>query len=228
MAKQGRMIVFDMDGVLVDVKASYRETIRHTVHAFTGQWVSHEKIQDYKNAGGWNNDWALSQKICADLGTEVAYETVIERFNGFFLGQNNDGLILREQWIAQPGLLERLSERFGLAIFTGRLGWEAQLTLDRFAKNLTFAPLMGADAVTEQKPHPEGLLKIMAAHPGQEFWYVGDTVDDARSAQGAKVPFIGIVHAGNTRYDETVKQLREHGAIAILESINELEQVLPQ
>ena len=30
------LIVFDMDGVLVDVTESYRETIAHTVEHFTG------------------------------------------------------------------------------------------------------------------------------------------------------------------------------------------------
>ena len=25
-------------------------------------------IQRYKNQGGWNNDWELSQRMCADLG----------------------------------------------------------------------------------------------------------------------------------------------------------------
>ena len=50
------VIVFDMDGVLVDVSQSYRETIRETVRHFGGPDVSHERIQDYKNSGGWNND----------------------------------------------------------------------------------------------------------------------------------------------------------------------------
>ena len=32
--------------------------------------------------------------------------------------------------------------------------------------------------------------------PGRKLWYVGDTVDDARSASAAGVPFIGIVAQG--------------------------------
>ena len=60
------VVVFDMDGVLVDVADSYRETICRTVEHFTGRPITRELIQDYKNRGGWNNDWALSQKILAD------------------------------------------------------------------------------------------------------------------------------------------------------------------
>ena len=61
------LIVFDMDGVLVEVGQSYREAIRETVKHFTGQMVSHDLIQDFKNAGGWNNDWLLSHRLISDL-----------------------------------------------------------------------------------------------------------------------------------------------------------------
>ena len=53
------VIVFDMDGVLVEVTDSYRETIRATVRHFTGEEVSQRLIQEFKNQGGWNNDWDL-------------------------------------------------------------------------------------------------------------------------------------------------------------------------
>ena len=65
------MIVFDMDGVLTEVSESYREAIVQTVLHFTGREITRDLIQEYKNQGGWNNDWALSQKIAADLGVNV-------------------------------------------------------------------------------------------------------------------------------------------------------------
>ena len=61
----------EVTGIFVegfDVTDSYRETIVHTVKHFTNQTISRDSIQDYKNQGGWNNDWLLSQKICHDLG----------------------------------------------------------------------------------------------------------------------------------------------------------------
>ena len=60
-----------------------------------------------------------------------------------------------------------------------------------------------------------------------EFFYVGDTVDDARSARAAGVPFIGIAAQSNPRYAELVDAMRAENAIAILEDVNELEGVLP-
>ena len=102
------IIVFDMDGVLVEVTASYRETIRETVRHFTGEDVSNELIQRYKNEGGWNNDWDLSHRFILDRGKKVDYKTVVDRFNRIFLGENGDGLINREEWIPQAGFLESL------------------------------------------------------------------------------------------------------------------------
>ena len=53
------ILVFDMDGVLVDVTESYRETIARTAESFTGAAVTREQIQEYKNRGGFNDDWRL-------------------------------------------------------------------------------------------------------------------------------------------------------------------------
>jgi len=220
------LIVFDMDGVLAEVTESYREAIVQTVEHFTGRRIERDSIQDYKNQGGWNNDWALSQKIAADLGVQVPYNVVVDHFNQIFIGENGDGLIQHEQWFPKSGLLERLRERFDLAIFTGRLQYEAEITLKRFAPDCTFDPLLCAEHVTKPKPDPQGLLAIQRRHPGRKLWYVGDTVDDARSARAAGVPFIGIAAREHSRRDEILRLFKEEQAVAILENVNEIESAL--
>ena len=223
-----RMIVFDMDGVLVDVRESYRETIQRTVEHFTGKRPSREAIQEWKNRGGWNDDWALSTAMIRAEGVEPGYNAVVDYFQSIFHGNGSDGLILRERWIAQSGMLERLNQRFQFAVFTGRLKWEAELTLRRFAPDLRFEPIVGADdaVVTKHKPAPDGLLHIGKLVAGTELWYVGDTVDDARCAKAAGVPFIGIAAATSARREELVSLLNSEGAKAVLEDINQLEDVL--
>ena len=220
------VIVFDMDGVLAEVTESYRESIVQTVEHFTGQHIERDSIQDYKNQGGWNNDWALSQKIASDLGVEVPYDTVVDYFNQIFIGSNGDGLINREQWIPEAGLLERLRQRFDLAIFTGRLQYEAEITLRRFAPDCVFDPLLCAEHVTKAKPDPEGLLYIQRLNPNRMLWYIGDTVDDARSARAAGVPFIGIAARNHSRRDEILRLFQQEQAVAVFETVNEIEGAL--
>jgi HAD superfamily phosphatase len=218
------LLVFDMDGVLVDVTDSYRETIRQTVAHFTGKQIAPALIQDYKNAGGWNNDWALSQKIAADLGVDVSYDAVVDRFQRLFLGENGaPGLIERERWLAAPGLFERLGARFDIAVFTGRPRDEAWLTLRRFASEVKFDPVLCDGDVACGKPAPDGLLEIKRSGPARAVWYIGDTVDDARCARAAQVPFIGIAAAHNTRREEVIRLFKTEAAVAVLTDINELE-----
>jgi HAD superfamily phosphatase len=214
------LLVFDMDGVLVDVTESYRETIIQTVRHFTGIALTNEQIQDVKNQGGFNDDWVLSHHLVKEAGQEVPFETVKEHFQKIFLGSGEESLILREQWVARPGTLEKLAEQFRFAVFTGRPRPEAQLTLDRFAAGFTFDPVIGMHEVTNHKPAPDGLLAM-----GEAAYYIGDSVDDARSARAANVPFIGIAAPSNPRYIDLVFLFQDEGAYAIVDDINYLQEV---
>jgi len=219
------MLVFDMDGVLVDATESYRETIARTVEHFAGVQVAREQIQDYKNQGGWNDDWKLSHHIIEQAGVDVPFETVKQYFQELFLGDGADGMILRERWMARAGVLERLGERFRLAVFTGRPKEDAALTLRRFSGGLVFDPVVGMYDVERQKPAPDGLFEIARQTGGAPMFYVGDTVDDARAARAAKVPFIGIAAPANPRYIDLVFLFQAEGAHAIVDDINYLEEV---
>lgn len=222
------VIVFDMDGVLAEVTESYRESILQTVHYFTGKTIERDVIQDYKNLGGWNNDWALSQKISADLGVVVDYDTVVDRFNVFFLGPKGDGegLILREGWFPEPGLLERLGRKYDLSIYSGRIRFEAELTLRRFAPGIHFDPTLYADEIAAGKPAPDGLIEIQRRRPASKLWYIGDTVDDARCARAAGVPFIGIAAHTHKKRGELIGLFEREKAAAIFENVNEIEEIL--
>jgi HAD superfamily phosphatase len=217
------MLVFDMDGVLVDVTESYRETIARTVEHFTGELPTRERIQEYKNAGGWNDDWKLSHHMVQQAGVDAAFDDVQQRFQKLFHGDGVPGLILRERWVARPGALEELNQQFRFALFTGRPKWEAELTLQRFAPELLFDPIIGMDEVRNHKPAPDGLLQILQQE--SDATYVGDTVDDARCAKAAGVRFIGIAAPSNPRYMDLVFLFQAENAFAIVDDINYLEEV---
>ena len=65
-----KLIVFDMDGVLIDVSGSYRETARKTARLFFDGARGFGKLPDplfpltdlaeLKQTGGLNNDWDLT------------------------------------------------------------------------------------------------------------------------------------------------------------------------
>ena len=67
------ILIFDMDGVLIDVSRSYRETIQRTVQIYLETCLGFEKgkrgpvtkedISLFKSAGGFNNDWDLTSGL---------------------------------------------------------------------------------------------------------------------------------------------------------------------
>jgi len=67
------ILIFDMDGVLIDVSRSYRETIQRTVQIYLETCFGFEKgkrepitkedISLFKSAGGFNNDWDLTSGL---------------------------------------------------------------------------------------------------------------------------------------------------------------------
>ena len=219
------LLIFDMDGVLVDVNASYRAAIQATVRYFSGWEPTHDQIQDWKNRGGWNDDWKLSTQLIQEAGGNTPYDEVVAYFQKLFLGSGDESLILREEWLATDGLFDRLADRHHLAVFTGRLRREAYLTLDRFLPD-RFHPVIGADDVNRSKPDPEGLHKICSAMAHGKCWYVGDTVDDARASAAAKIPFIGIASKTSPKREDLVRLLNAEGAVAVVENINFLEDVI--
>jgi HAD superfamily phosphatase len=222
------ILIFDMDGVLVDVTESYRETIARTVEHYTGAKPPREQIQEFKNQGGFNDDWRLSHHIITGVGVDVPFDEMKAHFQSLFLGGNGDGeggLIRREKWVARPGMLEKLGSRFRLAVFTGRPREEAALTLRRFAAALPFDPIVALEDVEHPKPAPDGLLRIAGENPGVKLFYVGDSIDDARAARAARVPFIGIAAPSNPCYLDLVFLFQEEGAYAIVDDINFLDEV---
>jgi len=218
------LVVFDMDGTLVDARASYGEAVLRTVRHFTGREVSWESVVTYKLQGGWNNDWDLCQRMAEDLGVPVSYASIVEAFDRILLGE--EALLSREVWIPDPGFLERLAETHGVAIFTGRSRREAEITLGRSAPTVAFRAVVCAEDVATPKPAPEGLHRVRELAPGRDLLYVGDAVDDARSARAAGVPFVGVSLGDSPLSAEAARALEREGAAVVLPNINLLEALL--
>jgi HAD superfamily phosphatase len=69
-------VVLDVDGVLVDVADSYRRAIVETLSRVYDDTIEKAGIQQFKNAGGFNNDWEL---------TDAAAMYVLGQRNGLSL-----------------------------------------------------------------------------------------------------------------------------------------------
>jgi HAD superfamily phosphatase len=224
LALQPDVIIFDVDGVLVDVRGSFHRTTLETVRHFTKKRVTPHDLQKWKNQSGYNDDWKLSTAWVQSLGGKQEYDEVKRKFVELYWGRNGDrGNVKREKWLLPPQHLRGLAARAELAIFTGRVRQELDYTLDRCGVREFFGHIVTAEDVAKPKPDPEGLLAILNGRDPATAVYVGDNVDDALAAQAAEMPFIGIVSPEIEHSRTRSALLRKMGAKAILKSVKELQ-----
>ena len=106
------MFVFDLDGVVFDVKNSYREAIKKTFASFTGYECSDEDMQDAKNMGGLANDWDLTHYLIKKAGFSADYNDLIRVFQNYFFvpdKEGSKGLIDREEVVFNSSFFEKLT-----------------------------------------------------------------------------------------------------------------------
>jgi HAD superfamily phosphatase len=79
-----KLVIFDVDGVLVDVHGSYHRSILDTVKHFTGRRFTYADIQQWKSRSGYNDDWRLSTDWINSLGKNVEYAQVKRAFQKIY------------------------------------------------------------------------------------------------------------------------------------------------
>ena len=221
------LVIFDVDGVLVDVRESFHRTTVQTVRYFTGQRVSRAEIHRWKNRSGYNDDWKLTTDWVRSLGRRVEYEEVKRQYQQFFWGEKNGGNVDRERWLLPPARLRRWAQRAELALFTGRTRCELQHTLERFDVARYFRRIVTQDDVGQPKPAPEGLLRILEGRDPALALYAGDNVDDALAARRGGIAFVGVLPRNSEARRLRAARLRQLGARTILGHVTELEKWLP-
>jgi HAD superfamily hydrolase (TIGR01548 family) len=224
---QPELIIFDVDGVLVDVRGSFHRTTLETVRHFTQKRVTRHELQRWKNQSGFNDDWKLSTAWVRSLGGDFEYDEVKRKFVELYWGANGDrGHVEREKWLLPRASMRRLAARAELAIFTGRVRKELDYTLDRCGVREFFGHIVTAEDVALPKPAPEGLLLILDGRDAKKAIYVGDNVDDALAARAAGIPFVGIASRKIEGSRSRRELLRKCGAQAVLGDVKELEPQL--
>ncbi|MEF8828306.1 MAG: TIGR01548 family HAD-type hydrolase [Haloarcula sp.] len=85
-------VVLDIDGVLVDVADSYRRAIVESLDRVYGDTIEKSAVQQFKDAGGFNNDWELT--YAAALFVLAGRESAVSDLAAFTdaIGERGGGL----------------------------------------------------------------------------------------------------------------------------------------
>ena len=222
-ALRPQALLFDLDGVLADVRQSYRQAIVQTAASF-GVKIAPEEITAAKAAGDANNDWVLTRRLLAAHGREVSLDATTERFESLYQGElcERETLCVSREW------LEALARRLPLGIVTGRPRADAERFLRRHEIEPCFATVVCmADAAAKPSPAP---VRLALDRLGcDRAWLFGDTVDDVRAARAAGVLPLGVVAPGEDPV-ACGHALRTAGAARVLNDVTELtdlQDVLP-
>ena len=230
-----RGILFDMDGVLVDVSRSYRRAIEETVEHFTGRKILPGTIQRYKNNVGFSNDWKLTHAIITDTGMSIPISRVITEFQRRYRGENWDGFVSEEPSLISSNTLEELHALdYIMGIVTGRPDAEAQWTINRFGWKSYF-PLVVAREKQEGREKPDAFplkraLAILdaAGHrlKPETCLYVGDTIDDMIATRSAGMWAVGIVPPYVENQHELETLLFKNGAHVVIHNPGQLPELI--
>jgi len=282
-------VVLDVDGVLVDVADSYRRAIVESIARVYDRTIPKAAIQEFKDAGGFNNDWELTDAaalyvlaagegygesladytdaiaergggvdaaeavVTEALGANAA-ERVRERwkperlrdvFQQLYLGAElyraieggepeleTGGFIHDEPTIADGSTLAALTERFDVGVLTGRPAAEASIALERVGLDLPAEARFTMDDWAAGKPDPAALATLAERFDADSVVFVGDTLDDVRTAvnaaeadPGREYRGVGVLTGGLTG-ESGREKYETAGAAAVVDSVNDLPDLL--
>jgi HAD superfamily hydrolase (TIGR01548 family) len=212
-----KILIFDVDGVLVDVRRSFWLSALETMRFLTGKRVTWPELHKWKSKPGNNDDWSMVSNWATALGRPTSYEEARVAFQQFYWGKNGKpGNVRKEKLLITPRQIERWAQRFEVDLFTGRTRNEFSYTFERWPATRHFRTVITMDDVKRKKPHPDGLLKILGRRDPATALYVGDNIDDALAARDARVPFMAILPSSAYEHRQRAARFRELGALALL------------
>lgn len=195
-------IIFDMDGVLVDVTKSYREAIRLTAGYFLRRNVTMDEVSRIKNQPDMNNDWEATYALIND--EKIPFNKVKDYFQSLYLGNGKRrGLINVEKLLISKNQLIKIKNIYKkLGIATGRPKFEAEYVISLNQLEGVFDCMVAMEDVEKDKPSPDSIIKVMKILNIQNTVYIGDSPSDVLAAKAAGIPcfYVGNQKLGTKRF----------------------------
>src|SRR5260221_5195387 len=115
------ILIFDVDGVLIDVKETFWRSALQTVKKLTGKKATWAELHKWKRQPGNNDDWMMVSQWATASGVPTTYEEARAAFQPFYWGSNGKpGNVAKEKWLVTPKLVEKSAKRRWLRLFSGR------------------------------------------------------------------------------------------------------------
>ena len=207
------IILFDLDGTLIDSTDAILESFHHT---FDFYQVPHAKDEDIKKLIGYPLDIMYS-----DLGVDKdKVWDYVATYKEHYRQISTQKTYLIES--AREAVM-KASKFATLGIVTTKTGLYSRVLMEHFGLMDYFDVLIGHEDVQNPKPHAEPILKAMQAldTKDKEIWMIGDTKLDLISAKNAGVHSVGVLSGYDTR--ETIEAYTDFIFMNALAAVIHLE-----
>ncbi len=210
------LIIFDLDGTLVDTSDDIAWVANRTLETFGYARMDKPLI---KERIGWGVVMLLKQ-IMPDESSKR-----IEEAKGVFLDFYSSHLVVKSA--LYPGVTETLEHFLGkekkLAVLTNKPVNLSVQMIDVLFGSETFLMVIGGDSLSTKKPDPAPLVHIMEALGAtpEETVMVGDSPVDVEAAKGAGVSTIGAAYGFRG-----VDELKEAGVDIVIENFAQLTEIV--
>ena len=186
MSTQFDLIVFDLDGTLVETREDLAASVNYALGATGLPELDVETIVHFVGDGALK----LIQRSLGGDSDEALCDEVLK----IFLGHYEDNCT--EKSVAYPGVKEIIPglSPLSLAVLTNKPAGPTEIILDSLGLKACFGKVIGGDSKYGRKPDPAGLLEILSGtqvEPARAL-LVGDTSVDVRTARNAGCPCAGV------------------------------------
>ena len=176
-----RLITLDLDGVLIDSINVMKTSWEKSMNNFNLQIP----ITDFQV----NIVLSLEKILKKTVNNINNYESEkIVRYYKKIAFENLDKVVTYPKIDV---FLDYLSINYKLAILTSKSSERVHKIIDQNFSKINFENIICSDNLTESKPHPEGLNKLLKDHNlnSKQLAFVGDTIFDQQAAERADCIF---------------------------------------
>jgi len=184
-----RLLVFDLDGTLVDssrdIAASLDATLRQLAPGSAA--IPLERIREFVGEGAR----LLVERALEHAGLVLPVDEALRVYLDCYRERLLDTTRL------YPGIAEALAALAGgpwLAVLTNKPGAMSRAILEGLEVAARFERVLGAGDGPARKPDPGGLEKLLdeLGVAAAQAWLVGDSATDVRTARAARVRIAGV------------------------------------
>jgi phosphoglycolate phosphatase len=209
------IIVFDLDGTLVDTAPDLLESLNHSLAAGGAQLTDTRGFHQFVGHGGRvmiERAYAAQKRMLDPVEHD--------RLFAMFLDHYGDNIPGRSQpYPGVPAALTRLTAAgFLLAVCTNKTEAFSKRLLEGVGLASRFAAICGADSVDFRKPDPRHLLETIGQAGGypHRAVMVGDSQTDIDTAKAAGIPVVAV------DFGYTDRHVREFAPSRIISHFDEL------